>query len=151
MNKRKRIKFECEECGSDLKTHREKVVHDGKKVKIKHVGASLNPFEAFKRKATISVPAVPSQSVSTILVTQSPSLSFTTNMSFENVDESTIIDLRSIVDIDKSAEIETSEHINDGDESFSWMNCAGQVTTFLANFEMFRKLLKNGLSSNIGE
>lgn len=38
MNKRKRIKLECEECGSqfddDYKSHHEKAIHGDKKVKV---------------------------------------------------------------------------------------------------------------------
>ncbi|KAL4097237.1 hypothetical protein QTP88_022043 [Uroleucon formosanum] len=139
MNKRKRIELECEECGSqfddDYKARHEKAIHDGKNVKIKHVGAPLYPFEASKKKATVSVPDVPSTSVSTIIATQSSSLSFTTESSPNvKVDEK--------VDIEKPAETETSETMPE-DESFSWMSCAGQVTAFLANFERASDILTN--------
>lgn len=55
---RKRTKLECEECGSqfddDYKTRHEAAKHNGNRVKVKHVGAPLNPFEASKRKPPIS-------------------------------------------------------------------------------------------------
>lgn len=55
---RKRIKLECQECGSqfddDYKSRHEAKKHNGKHVPVlpvKHVGAPSNPFEASKRKS----------------------------------------------------------------------------------------------------
>lgn len=86
MNKRKRIKLECRRCGSQFddgyKARHKKTLHGGKKVKVKHVGAPLNPFEASKRKAIVSISIVPSTTISTMLTTQSsrPSLFCTIEM-----------------------------------------------------------------------
>jgi len=48
--KRKRVKVECLECGSqfndDLKKKHEEKLHCGKRVNVKHVGAPKNPFES---------------------------------------------------------------------------------------------------------
>jgi len=48
--KRKRVKVECLECGSqfndDFKKKHEEKLHRGKRVNIKHVGAPKNPFES---------------------------------------------------------------------------------------------------------
>lgn len=170
MNKRKRIKLECEECGSqfddDYKSRHEKSIHGGKKVKVKHVGAPLNPFEASKRKATVSVPADPSTSVSTMLATQSPTLSSTAEMSFDIfegstivessfitesspltvnkvTDESLVVKVNKKVDKETLVETETNEPTILEDESFSWISCAGQVTEFLANFERASDILTN--------
>jgi len=48
--KRKRVKVECLECGSqfndDFKKKHEEKIHRGKRVNIKHVGAPKNPFES---------------------------------------------------------------------------------------------------------
>lgn len=56
-SKRKRIKLECLECGSqfddDYKTRHEKVIHSGRTVKVKNAGAPSNPFEASKRKTPV--------------------------------------------------------------------------------------------------
>lgn len=49
-NIRKRIKIQCTECGSkfddDYRIRHERLVHGGKRVKIKVAGAPANPFEA---------------------------------------------------------------------------------------------------------
>lgn len=49
-NVRKRTKVQCIECGlqfdDDYKSRHEKKAHRGKPVRIKHVGAPANPFEA---------------------------------------------------------------------------------------------------------
>jgi len=48
--KRKRVKVECLECGSqfndDFKKKHEEKLHRGKRVNVKHVGAPKNPFES---------------------------------------------------------------------------------------------------------
>lgn len=48
--KRNRVKIECLECGStfdkDYRGKHERTQHGGEKVRIKHVGAPKNPFEA---------------------------------------------------------------------------------------------------------
>ncbi|KAL4107635.1 hypothetical protein QTP88_017954 [Uroleucon formosanum] len=151
MNKRKRIKLECEKCDSQF--------DDNYKARPS------------KKKSTVSVPDVLSTSVSTTLSTQSSSLSFTYEMSPDNLDGSTIVEQLFITksfpitesssitvdkmtneflkvkvdekfDIEKFAEIETSETIPD-DELFSWMSCAEQVTAFYANFERASDILTN--------
>lgn len=53
-SKRKRIKLECLDCGSvfnnDYKLKHERDVHKGKKIRIKHFSASINPFVAAKEE-----------------------------------------------------------------------------------------------------
>lgn len=52
--KRKRIKLECVECGSvfnnDYKLKHERTMHNGKRIKTKHLGAPSNPFDAAKKR-----------------------------------------------------------------------------------------------------
>lgn len=175
MNKRKRIKLECDECGSqfddDYKSGHKKSVHGGKKVRVKHVGAPLNPFEAAKKKATVSVPDDPSLSISTMLATQSTSLFSTAEISSDIFEVSSIVVSSFLtesspitesshltvdkvtneslgvkdnekVDIEKLVETEISETIPEN-ESLSWICCVGQVTEFLANFERATDILIN--------
>lgn len=55
---RKRIKLECQKCGSqfddDYRSRHETAKHNGKRVPVKHVGAPLNPFEASRKKPRIT-------------------------------------------------------------------------------------------------
>ncbi|CAI6371974.1 unnamed protein product [Macrosiphum euphorbiae] len=52
--KRKRVKVECMECGSqfndDLKKKHEEKLHRGKRVNVQHVGAPKNPFESAAKR-----------------------------------------------------------------------------------------------------
>lgn len=58
-NPRKRIKLEYLECGSffddDYRAKHEKAKYSGKRVKVQHVGAPKNPFEASISKVTRSI------------------------------------------------------------------------------------------------
>lgn len=53
-NKRKRIKLECLDCGgifnNDYKLKHQRDVHEGKKIRVQHFGAPINPFVAAKTK-----------------------------------------------------------------------------------------------------
>lgn len=75
---------------------------------VKHVGAPLNPFEASKRKATVSVPANPCTSASTMLATQPPSLSSIVEMSSDMFERSTIVESLFITE---SSPITKSSHL----------------------------------------
>lgn len=56
--KRNRVKIECLECGStfdkDYRGKHERTQHGGEKVRIKHVGAPKNPFEAAIKRSKVN-------------------------------------------------------------------------------------------------
>lgn len=76
------------------------------------MGAPLNTFVASKRKATVSVQADPSISIFTMLDTQSPSLSSTTEISSDNFEELSIVEPSLITPITESSPL-TVKNVTD--------------------------------------